>query len=326
MMLSSHTPDQAILPVVIGVLGAKPDIFDHLNKIISEHSVSGHVQLLLATEEIVESGAILKCDGVIGILDGNLGLSAQTISLWNEIQDHNLPRIVLAINTVTGRADFDEAIALTELVLNEDIAIRYFPLEDDEVPKYIGLLDVLTHEILLPNENPTQADPEHINLTIDDHNELVELLVHSDLSESLFQAHLSGMPISLPKLKELWDISELVTILPIDQWVSDLQIQNWLTNRKSIWIPISGSKESGQEEVNDNVNEIGIPLGIGIAKGVARIWNYDKSTSLELVTQSNEIIELNGLGDGHLIFSDQIRVDDTLRPSGTNFLVTSPSS
>ena len=326
MMLSSQTPDQAILPVLIGVLGAQPEIFDHLSKICSENFGSGNVQLLLANEEIIESGAILKCDGVIGILDGNLGLSAQTISLWNEIQDHNIPRIVLAINTVNGRADFDEAIALTELVLNEDIAIRYFPLEDDEVPKYIGLLDVLTHEIVLPNENPTPADPEHINLTIDDHDELVELLVHSDLSDGLFQAHLSGMPISLPKLKELWGESELVTILPIDQWVSDLQILNWLNSRRSIWIPISGSKELGQAEINHNVNVFGIPLGIGIAKGVARIWNFDKSTNMEIVTQSNEVIQLNGLGDGHLFFNDQIRVGDTLRPVGTNYLVTSPSS
>lgn len=302
-------------PIVIGLLGGNPEVSKHL-----ENLIPSNCAILNLGDQEIELGALASCDAIIGLLDGNLGVSPTMITSWADAIDHDLPRIILAINTVTGRADFDEAIALSELVLNEDIAMRYYPIEDDSSPKYVGLLDVLTHEILQPGVAPVTADQEHVNLTVDEHDEIVDLLAHADLTSGVFESHASGLPVSLPKLRQLWDEVELVTVLPIDQWISDEVLLSWINHREPKWIPTVS-----KGEITTDALSIEETVGIGICDGIARMWHVGLPTKLELRTENSEVIELTGDVPNNLLHDHRVRIGDTIRPLSTNYLVTAPS-
>lgn len=315
MMLPTNTQQLGQLPVVVGVIGGQSWVFEYLTSL-----TSGDIQILNLSDMQLEAEVFLACDGLIGILDGNLGIAPQVISAWSQAADHDLPRVVLAVNTVNGRADFDEAIALTELVLNEDVAMRYYPIEEETEAKYVGLLDVLTHEILQPYLPPIQADSEHISLTSTEHEELVDLLAHADLSDGVFESHTSGMPVSLPRLRTIWDESHLVTVLPIDNQVSSQQIVSWLTSLKPIWLPTVSIQQETQ-----NISDSERTLGIGIATGIARLWNVGADKNLEIRTLTNEVINLeHARCESNLLFDERIAVDDTIRPINTSYLVAAP--
>lgn len=314
-MLPTSEHAQPVAPIVIGLMAKDQLILEHLQSIAPKQ-----VAILNLNEDLIDSGTLFSCDGVIAVLDGNIGISPEFITSWQVACDHDLPRLILAVNTVNGRADFDEAIALSELVLNEDIAMRYYPIEDDNAPKYIGLLDVLMHEILQPGKDPIQADQEHINLTVDEHEELVDLLAHADLSDGVFESHISGMPISLPRLRKIWDEASLVTVLPIDQWVSDEVIKSWLNSRNSIWHPVASF-----DQTTISINESDKPLGIGIGNGIARMWPSDSSCEMELKTQTAETVLLSKSSQEILLFDSRIRLGDTIRPVGSTYLVVAPS-
>ena len=110
MMLptSAHLTESA--PILIGLLGGNPEFSKHL-----ENLIPSNCAILDLGEREIELGTLASCDAIIGLLDGNLGVSPTMITSWADAIDHDLPRIILAINTVTGRADFDEAIALSDL-------------------------------------------------------------------------------------------------------------------------------------------------------------------------------------------------------------------
>lgn len=315
MMLPTNTQQLGQLPVVVGVIGGQSWVFEYITSL-----TSGDIQILNISDTQLEAEVFLACDGLIGILDGNLGIAPQVISAWSQAADHDLARVVLAVNTVNGRADFDEAIALTELVLNEDVAMRYYPIEEETEAKYVGLLDVLTHEIIQPGLPAIQADSEHISLTSTEHEELVDLLAHADLSDGVFESHTSGMPVSLPRLRTIWDESHLVTVLPIDNQVSSQQIVSWLTSLKPIWLPTVSIQQETQ-----NISDSERTLGIGIAAGIARLWNVGADKNLEICTLTNEVINLeHARCESNLLFDERIAVDDTIRPINTSYLVAAP--
>ena len=303
-------------PLVVGVIGASNEVVESLTQISPQH-----ISLLPLVSDSVNGDLIATLDALIGVIDGNLGLSPDLIEGWKIAFDCDLPRLILAINTVTGRADFDEVLALSELVLNEDIAIRYYPIEDDEQEKYIGLLDVLTHEIITPNTEPFPADPEHVNLTLDDHNELVELILHADLDQDLLEKHNSGMPISLPKLRELWLKVGLVTVLPIDQWISSVQISQWLDLLVPIWKPDVFESGMGKE-----LEQCSDTLGIGVGLGIARVWPKLNQEKLVIVSPDRVEISLDKSVDFGLLLDSRIRPGDTIRPKHSNYVLAVPAN
>ncbi len=308
---SSATSD---LPILVGIIGATSEVTNHLNTLLASN-----VAILPLAGELLAEETIGSCDGLIGLLDGDLGLSPELINSWAIASDYELPRLILAQHTVTGRADFDEILALSELVLNEDIAIRYFPIVDDEQQNYVGLLDVLTQEIVLPSGEVSAADDEHQNLTQDDRNELIELLSHQDLTGELLENQQKGFPVSLPKLRSLWDETNPMTVLPIDQWVSDSQIKSWLAKIPPRWIP-----DVFEAGVGKYISDCQDTVGIGIGLGVARLWQNNSVEKLVLINESDEEIDLD-VPTGNVIYLDsRIRRDDIIRPKHSNYLVRSP--
>lgn len=328
-MLPIKSQDSNEIPLVVGVIGGNEHIFAQLAAIVpSDVALLSQSDLANGKENVDSSPeshfGLLACDAVIGVIDGDQGIGTTQISTWTQLVDHDIPRIILASNTVQGRADFDEVLALSELVLNEDIAMRFYPVVDDAEEKYVGLLDVLTHEIIQPNKSTQPADSEHVSLTIDEHNELIDLLALADLDYDTYESHALGNPISLPKLRGLWDHSQLVTVLPFDNEVSNQILANWLSLRKPIWIPnVTIATETY------SVSDLTSPLGIGIANGVARIWNQKQDSELEVSSSDdhgNETIKtISAKAKLNLIFDSTIKVGDTIRPCGSEYLVSAPS-
>ena len=331
MMLPIKSQEPNEIPLVVGVIGGNSQIFERIAAIAPRN-----VALLKQSEVELEQTdpdlspgtqfGILACDAVIGVVDGDLGIGPSQISAWAEIIDHDIPRIILAVNTVQGRADFDEVLALSELVLNEDIAMRYYPVVDDVEENYVALLDVLTHEIVQPGEPNKPADSEHISLTIEEHNELVDQLALADLTSDTYESHTLGNPISMPKLRQLWEHSDIVTVVPFDGEVSDQVLDQWLSQRRPIWLPsVSVSDETF------SVTDLQQPIGIGIAKGVARVWNLLEPASLEACNSAeqdeieNPVTLLETKNESVLIFNDGIDIGDTIRPLGSEYLVAAPS-
>lgn len=315
MMLSSQVNEPESNAIVVGVLGASPSVLGELSQVCPRH-----ISLLSITGELLDSEVSLACDAIVGILDGNLGVSASLISAWKLAADHDLPRIVLATNTADGRADFDEALALAELVLAEDIVVRYYPIEADESASYIGLLDVLVHEITQPGMPTKSADQEHVDLTSDDHDELVEALVHLDLDSEILANHNSGLPISLPRLNSIWNQFSFVTVLPMDGNVSADVLGDWFASLQPQWLPIVA-----KGDVTSTVNQTDFPVGIGIANGVARIWNTPAREQMELHTESNETLQLTSDEvSSHLFLDHRVCEKDIIRPLHSNVLIVAP--
>lgn len=317
-MLSSNRQIELSSTRVVGVLGMTSQIRELLDPLANEN-----LQFLEITDELLESNALISCDAVVGILDGNVGISAAFIDAWHVAADHDIDRIVLAVNTVTGRADFDEALALAELVLSEDVVIRYYPIVSDDEPEdqYVGLLDVLLHEIRQPNQLPIKADREHVDLTADDHDELVESLVHNDLNSEILSNHNAGLPISLPRLTQIWSNFDFVTVLPFDNQVSDEIFVEWLSVVKNRWLPIYTFQDrSGYVKDQD------IPLGLGVGHGVARVWNLPTDLSMELHTDLNETLALAPSElTRHLLIDQRVRSGDVIRPLDSQYQVNAPS-
>jgi len=316
MMLPIDPASTPLSPIVIGFLGENDVVFTQLEKLLAKNQ-----SLLQLDQRFIDDGTLLTCDAVVGILDGNIGVGSEQIVAWQLAADHDLPRIVLAKNTVAGRADFDEAIALAELVLNEDIAMRYYPIVSEDEEQYIALLDVLTSEILKNGEIPVPADSEHVTLTEDDREELIEFLVHLDPSDEFLAGHLGGMPISLPRLKDLWHSRDLVTVLPIDNQISDDLLRVWFSNVVANWVPLFNLGETTK-----SVNSENITLGIGVGTGVARVWNATSALPIELHTLEKETLALGNLPQSTVLYFDKrIRRGDTLRPVSTSYFVSDPS-
>lgn len=329
-MLPTRLPEPNEMPLVVGVIGANDSILLKLSAILPNNvALLNHSDLDLDISEFSENTethfGLLACDAVIGVIDGDLGIGTDQITAWGQVVDHDIPRIILAVNTVSGRADFDEVLALSELVLNEDIAMRFYPIVDDAEENYVGLLDVLTHEIIQVNQPNQPADSEHVSLTIAEHNELIDLLALADLDSETYESHSQGNPISMPKLRDLWEQSTLVTVLPFDDDVANQELVNWLRRRRPIWQPT----------VHDSDNAISImetdqPLGVGIANGVARIWNYAASQELEVLdvaglNANQKAVRIKPKSESILIFEPRIKTASTIRPVGSDFLVTAPS-
>jgi hypothetical protein len=132
--------------------------------------------------------------------------------------------------------------------------------------------------------------------------------------------HTSGLPISLPRLQDIWSEAQLVTVYPFDNQVSNQIISKWLSGIKPTWLPTitDGDETRSVAHVTD-------PVGIGVVNGIARLWNYGAPTDLEISSKNNEQVQIGSQATSKFVlFDNRIQVEDTLRPINTSYLVTSP--
>lgn len=65
----------------------------------------GHIDFTMEVEQSL--GAV---DGTVIILDASAGVEAQTLTVWHQVDQHNLPRIVFANKMDRADADFEQCL------------------------------------------------------------------------------------------------------------------------------------------------------------------------------------------------------------------------
>ena len=284
---------------------------------------TGNVTVLPIAHDQIEESVVLSADAVVLVLDGNLGLSPAVIDVWRTLSDWDIPRQIAVLNAVTGRADFDEVVAICERVLEDGLVVRYLPLESDDSSGVDGIYDILTSELHVRTENGPavrSADPEHVALTAEKREILIADIAHAAMTDEQLESLVGGMPISIPAVEQAWESAGLVSVIPIDDNIAAHVLNIWYSHVEARWLPIVHG-----DEQTLSVDEVSIQLGIGIGKGVARMWNTDPSVLIERqrgkqsATTSDEC-----LVGGGLLFAKEVRVGDVLRPAQTQFLLTEP--
>jgi len=134
------------------------------------------------------------CDAVLFVVSAAGGLDAVTAQLWAECASVGIPRAVVVTQLDRPRADFDEAVALCQRVLDEAVLPLHLPMHDDD-GSVAGLIDLLRESVVDHSsgervEHP--ADPEHRTLITSLRAELVEAVIAESEDETLLDRYLEG--------------------------------------------------------------------------------------------------------------------------------------
>ncbi|CAA9332670.1 MAG: Elongation factor G-like protein TM_1651 [uncultured Frankineae bacterium] len=141
-------------------------------------------------------------DAVLFVVSAVGGLDAVTAQLWSECALLGIPRAVVVTQLDKPRADFDEAVALCQRLLDEAVVPLSLPMHDDDgsVAGLIALLDtrVVDHSSGARVERP--ADPEHVALTESLRAQLLEAVIAESEDETLLDRYLEGAELDLQTL------------------------------------------------------------------------------------------------------------------------------
>lgn len=83
----------------------------------------GHIDFTMEVEQSLNA-----VDGTVIILDASAGVEAQTITVWNQVDHHRLPRIVFANKMDRKDADFDQCLNDLRVKLSADPLPIQFPI------------------------------------------------------------------------------------------------------------------------------------------------------------------------------------------------------
>ena len=182
--------------------------------------VYGHVSaspaaIASAFHGTVSATAEADSDLAIFAINPGAGIDAQTISLWQELDDFQIPRLVL-VNGLEGQElDFDDAAMLASRVFDQVIT-PYLVLhgDDGEPTALIRLQDL---EIIDYSTNPPttrQCDPEHEELVREFREEYFEQT--SEMDEGAFAAGIifPAIPINLNKGIGVDVVQRYIDLLP----------------------------------------------------------------------------------------------------------------
>lgn len=167
--------------------------------------IYGHVSaspasLAQAFHGEVSTIAQSQSDLAIFAINPSAGIDGQTISLWQELDDYQIPRIVV-VNGLEGQEqDFDDAVLLARRVL-DDVITPYLVLHDDN-GEPVALIRLQDLEIIDYSTNPpTQkhCDAEHEELVQDFREEYFEQI--SEMGDGAFAAGIlfPAIPVNLVK-------------------------------------------------------------------------------------------------------------------------------
>ena len=182
--------------------------------------VYGHVSaspaaIASAFDGSVSATAEADSDLAIFAINPGAGIDAQTISLWQELDDFQIPRLVL-VNGLEGQElDFDDAAMLASRVFDQVIT-PYLVLhgDDGEPTALIRLQDL---EIIDYSTNPPttrHCDPEHEELVREFREEYFEQT--SEMDEGAFAAGIifPAIPINLNKGIGVDVVKHYINLLP----------------------------------------------------------------------------------------------------------------
>ncbi len=255
-------------PAVIGPLVAD-NVALHSPQVFHVRLAESEITFICLTSQ--DDFLVLEaCDAALVIVDGLTGLSPVQMNLWSKACDSSIPRGVLSVNSVGTRADFDEVVAIAERVLDDDILVRHMPIVSDDESTLVGQFDILTGQILARDANGFMSrpgDPEHMQLTFERREDLVETLTHFSEGEALIEALIAGMPTNTPGLERAFLADDIVAVTAIDNGVGVPVLREWLAARKPRWIPSVDSQGVISDASNSPTR-----VGLGISAGLARTW------------------------------------------------------
>ena len=148
--------------------------------------------------DVIESESELA----IFVVDPSAGISPETISLWQGLDDFQIPRMVVVTHLENQVADFDDAVMLASRVFDQ-IVTPYLVLHDDAgFPCALISLETLeitdySHE----EHEVTMSTEEHQILVSEFRQEYVEQIASS--GENAFEAGLLFPAVPLWIEKEL---------------------------------------------------------------------------------------------------------------------------
>jgi translation elongation factor EF-G len=138
----------------------------------------------------------------IFVVDPSAGISPETISLWQELDEYQIPRMVVVTHLENQMADFDDAVMLASRVFDQ-IVTPYLVLHDDAgFP--CALISLETLEITdysHDNHQVTMSTEEHQILVSEFRQEYLEHIESS--GENAFAAGLLFPAIPLWIEKDL---------------------------------------------------------------------------------------------------------------------------
>lgn len=182
--------------------------------------IYGHVSaspaaIASAFDGTVSATAEADSDLAIFAINPGAGIDAQTISLWQELDDFQIPRLVL-VNGLEGQElDFDDAAMLASRVFDQVIT-PYLVLhgDDGEPTALIRLQDL---EIIDYSTNPPitrHCDPEHEELVREFREEYFEQT--SEMDEGAFAAGIifPAIPVNLNKGIGVDVVKRYINMLP----------------------------------------------------------------------------------------------------------------
>jgi len=282
------------------------------------------VSLIICESAGISETTIEASDALLMILDGERGLDPASVAVWNSAIDHSIPRHLGAVRAASGRADFDELVAIAVRVLEPDALVRYLPIESEDDDTFVGQYDLLTGDIHdCTNGTPEirHGDPEHVALTADRRDDLFEELAHAGLADEFLDIHLQGLPVSIPGLVSAWNDDSIVAMTALDNGVGTHIVQEWLSGLCARWIPTvdSGGQLASVAETQER-------LGVGVGPDLARMWGEQSvDEALELVHDDQEleplVVEAQTSG---VLLSTGLVAGQTVRVAGSDVTVLVP--
>lgn len=248
--------------VLVGPSGSgKTSLFEHL----VAAAVPGYRPKETAERSIALTAAALEVDGTtINLLDtpgyadfvGELraglraadaavfvvsaadGVDAATGMLWHECAVLGMPRAIVVTKLETGRADFDDTVAICQRVFGDAQPI-YLPLHGDDGQTIVGNLGLLTQRLYDSSGDELvirEAQDEHKELIEGARGDLIEAIIQESEDDTLLDRYLEGEDIALEVLVE--DLKKAVaagTFFPV--------------------IPVSASTGAGLHELFEIITE-----------------------------------------------------------------------
>jgi elongation factor G len=170
------------------------------------HRAADGLQLLHAVgpsprPAAVQAGLRLA-GGLLLVLPAVGGPDPAAVQVWEQCTAEGRARVLVVTGFAAHGADHDEAVALGQRLLGDDLHPLTVPMHGDD-DGVAGVLDVLRLEVA---DSSTGArvlrhpDPEHTAMVGGLRDDLVEALLADSDDDTLLDRYLAGAPLSLPTL------------------------------------------------------------------------------------------------------------------------------
>lgn len=165
------------------LIAAAPTLRDQLLDTPGEPELAG-----------ARAAALTRADAVLLVLPAHGGLDPFSVWLWQLCAQQGLPRAVVLTGVEQAGADVDEALALCQRMLDEDLRVTHLPVHDDD-GTVAGLIALRTLTLSLGTEadwTNRPAEPEHRTLVDGLREDLLETVLADADDDELFDRYLAG--------------------------------------------------------------------------------------------------------------------------------------